>query len=130
MFQDSSGNKVSDRGLLVLSIVENDKKSSIGYFILKWHLKNDKSPLSVTFYREAELKPFTKINNSEELGQYILKERKRLKLTQKEISEFTDVGKKYVLELEKGKSTAQIGKIFEVLNGLGLELHLIKRGES
>ena len=106
------------------------QKSLIGYLLLKWFLKNDTSPLSVTFYRGAELKSLTKINNPEELGQYLLKERKRLKLTQKEISEFTDVGRKFVLELEKGKSTSQIGKIFEVLNGLGLELHLIKRGES
>ncbi len=81
------------------------------------------------FLMGADLKPFTRINNSQELGEYIRKERKKLKLTQKEISEFTDVGRKFVLELEKGKSTAQIGKIFEVLNGLGLELHLIKRGE-
>ena len=76
------------------------------------------------------MKLSTKINNPEELGRYILKERKNLKLTQKEISEFTDVGRKFVLELEKGKTTAQIGKIFEVLNALGLELHLIKRGNS
>ncbi len=71
----------------------------------------------------------SKINNPKELGEYILRERKKLQLTQKEISDFTDVGRKFVLDLEKGKTTAQIGKIFEVLNGLGLELHLIKRGE-
>jgi y4mF family transcriptional regulator len=76
------------------------------------------------------LKYHTKINNPKELGEYILRERKKLKLTQKEISDFTDVGRKFVLDLEKGKTTAQIGKIFEVLNGLGLELHLIKRGEG
>ena len=76
------------------------------------------------------MKSSTKINNPKELGQYILKERKNLKLTQKEISEFNDVGRKFVLELEKGKATAQIGKIFEVLHGLGLEFHLIKRGDS
>ncbi len=79
---------------------------------------------------EDKLKPSTKINNPEELGRFICRERKILRLTQKEISEFTDVGRKFVLELEKGKATAQIGKIFEVLNGLGLELHLIKRGDS
>lgn len=71
-----------------------------------------------------------KVNNPKELGEYIRQERKKLQLTQKEISDFTDVGRKFVLDLEKGKSTTQIGKIFEVLNGLGLELHLIKRGES
>jgi len=76
------------------------------------------------------LKLSTKVNNPKELGEYFCKERKRLKLTQKEISEFTDVGRKFVLELEKGKVTAQIGKVFEVLNGLGLELHLIKRGDG
>ena len=76
------------------------------------------------------MKLSTKINNPKELGEYLCKERKRLQLTQKEISEFTDVGRKFVLELEKGKVTAQIGKVFEVLNGLGLELHLIKRGDG
>jgi len=31
---------------------------------------------------------------------------------------------------KKVKQPLKIGKIFEVLNGLGLELHLIKRGDS
>ncbi|WP_198408339.1 helix-turn-helix domain-containing protein [Desulfobacula toluolica] len=54
---------------------------------------------------------------------------KSLKLTQKEISEFSDVGRKFIIELEKGKATAQLGKVFELLNSLGLECHLIKRGD-
>ena len=76
-----------------------------------------------------KLKSSTKINNPNELGQYLLKERKRLKLTQKEISEFSDVGRKFIIELEKGKTTAQLGKVFELLNSLGLEFHLVKRGD-
>ncbi len=72
----------------------------------------------------------TKINNPKELGRYFLKERKNLKLTQKEISEFADVGRKFIIELEKGKATAQLGKVFELLNSLGLELHLTKRGDN
>jgi len=76
------------------------------------------------------LKSSTKINNPKELGQYLLKERKNLKLTQKEISEFADVGRKFIIELEKGKETAQLGKVFELLNSLGLELHLTKRGDN
>ena len=75
------------------------------------------------------MKSSIKINNPKELGQHLLKERKRLKLTQKEISEFSDVGRKFIIELEKGKTTAQLGKVFELLNSLGLELHLIKRGD-
>ena len=54
---------------------------------------------------DNELKPSTKINNPMALGQYLLKERKSLKLTQKEISEFADVGRKFILEFEKGKTT-------------------------
>jgi len=76
------------------------------------------------------LEPSTKISSPEELGLYLLQERKRLKLTQKEISEFADVGRKFIIELEGGKATAQLGKVFELLNSLGLELHLIKRGDS
>ena len=71
----------------------------------------------------------TRVKNPEELGQSLLRERKNLKLTQKEISEFTDVGRKFVMGLEKGKISAPIGKIFEVVNALGMELHLIKRGD-
>ena len=76
------------------------------------------------------MKPTTKIENPEELGKYLFKERKYLKLTQREISEFADVGRKFIIEIEKGKATAQLGKVFELLNSLGLELHLIKRGDS
>jgi y4mF family transcriptional regulator len=76
------------------------------------------------------LKSSSKIENPQELGKHLLKERKHLKLTQREISEFADVGRKFIIEVEKGKATAQIGKVFELLNSLGLELHLIKRGES
>ncbi len=76
-----------------------------------------------------KLKSSTKINNPKELGKYLLEERKSLKLTQKEISEFCDVGRKFIIELEKGKATAQLGKVFELLNSLGLEFHLIKRGD-
>ena len=76
------------------------------------------------------MKSSTKINNRKELGLYLLKERKNLKLTQKEISEFADVGRKFIIELEKGKETAQLGKVFELLNSLGLEFHLIKRGDK
>mgnify|MGYP001580221522 FL=1 len=77
----------------------------------------------------GKLKTSIKINNPKELGRHLLNERKRLKLTQKEISEFSDVGRKFIIELEKGKATAQLGKVFELLNSLGLELHIIKRGD-
>ncbi len=86
--------------------------------------------LNGNFSWGKKMKSPTKINNPKELGESILRERKKLQLTQKEISDFTDVGRKFVLDVEKGKTTAQIGKIFELLNSLGLELHLIKRGES
>ncbi len=76
------------------------------------------------------MKTSTKISGPEEFGRRIRRERKALELTQQEISEYTDVGRKFVIELEKGKETAQIGKIFQVIEGLGLELHIVRRGEG
>lgn len=105
-------------------------KYPIRYFCLCLVNKTDKSVRSETFIMDHKMKPLTKIKNPKELGQCLLKDRKNLKLTQKEISEFADVGRKFIIEVEKGKTTAQLGKIFELLNSLGLELHLIKRGDG
>jgi hypothetical protein len=35
-----------------------------------------------------------------------------------------------IINKDRFKATAQLGKVFELLNSLGLELHLIKRGDS
>ena len=62
------------------------------------------------------------IKNSRELGACIRAERKRLKVTQKELAMTAGVGLRYLIELERGKPTARMEGMFKVLQALGLNL--------
>lgn len=64
-----------------------------------------------------------------ELGQLIKTERKRRKLTQTELGKLSGTSINFVSQIESGKSTAQIGKVFRVLQILGFELHC-QRGQK
>jgi len=58
------------------------------------------------------LKPSTRINNPKELGRFFCKERKILKLTQKEISEFLATPSRFLLR-EKCAKCHTLDRIFE-----------------
>ena len=62
------------------------------------------------------------ILNSKQLGAAIRTERKRLKVTQKELAMTAGVGLRYLIELERGKPTARMEGVFKVLQTLGLKL--------
>ncbi|KTD60036.1 helix-turn-helix domain-containing protein [Legionella shakespearei] len=63
------------------------------------------------------------------LGQAIERERKRRRLTQTQLAELSNTSINFVSQIERGKKTAQIGKIIDVLQILGLQL-VIERGSS
>lgn len=65
----------------------------------------------------------------EELGAAIRAERKAQGLTQTELADACDVSLSFVVGLERGKSTAEIGKALLVIQTLGINLYLKKRGE-
>ena len=62
------------------------------------------------------------VTNSKELGEVIRSERKRLKVTQRELAMTAGVGLRYLIELERGKSTARMEGVFKVLQVLGMKL--------
>lgn len=62
------------------------------------------------------------IANSRELGVAIREERKRLKVTQKQLAMTAGVGLRYLIELERGKPTARMEGVFKVLQALGSRL--------
>lgn len=64
-----------------------------------------------------------------ELGLKIKKERKSQSLTQTELGEITGTSINFISHIEAGKMSAQIGKVFRVLQVLGIELHY-KRGPA
>jgi len=59
-----------------------------------------------------------------ELGRVVRDTRRALGLTQPDLALSTGVGVRFLVDLEKGKPTAQIGKIMQVLAALGIEIRL------
>lgn len=61
-----------------------------------------------------------KIENTEQLGQLIRNRRKELGVTQKELAMVCGTGLRFIVDLEKGKPTCQLGKTLQVAKALGL----------
>lgn len=59
---------------------------------------------------------------TEQVGQLIKKTRKSLGLTQKNLALTSGTGLRFIIDLEKGKSTCQLAKTLTVLNTLGIKL--------
>lgn len=57
-----------------------------------------------------------------DLGELIRRRRKALGLTQASLAEQATVGRRFLIELEEGKPTAQIGKVLRILSMLGVSL--------
>ncbi len=61
------------------------------------------------------------------IGEVIRKTRKLQKVTQKDLALTSGTGLRFIIDLEKGKPTCQIGKTITVLNTLGIQLDLTHR---
>ena len=62
------------------------------------------------------------MKNTEQVGTAIRTRRKQLKITQKELAMTCGTGLRFIVDLEKGKPTCQIGKTLQVLQALGLAI--------
>ena len=60
--------------------------------------------------------------DTEAIGAIVREERKATGLLQTELAAVSGVGVRFLIELEAGKPTAQIGKVIDVLNALGCSL--------
>jgi len=56
------------------------------------------------------------------LNKFVRLKRKSLKMTQKEMSEKSGVGIRFIRELERGKETLKMDKVNQVLDLFGYEL--------
>jgi HTH-type transcriptional regulator/antitoxin HipB len=61
---------------------------------------------------------------AQEIGQIARECRKRLGVTQKDLALTSGTGLRFIIELEKGKETCQIGKVLTVLQTLGIRIAL------
>ena len=60
----------------------------------------------------------------EQIGKQVRDRRKALGVTQEQLALTANTGLRFIIELEKGKPTSQIGKVLDVLNALGIGLEI------
>ena len=70
------------------------------------------------------------IRTSEDIGQYIRKRRKEIGVTQRDLALTAGTGLRFIVELENGKSTCQLGKVLQVLQVLGIHCDLTTNDEE
>ncbi len=68
------------------------------------------------------------INDIETLGKELKKQRKKLRYTQAYISEVTGFSVSFISDVEKGKATAEIGKVLHYAHMLGMDVKIEARG--
>jgi len=64
----------------------------------------------------------TRITTSDDLGRLIRHTRKKLGLTQSQLAAASGTGVRFIVDLERGKETARLGKALRVLKMLGITL--------
>lgn len=67
--------------------------------------------------------------DAKEFGEIIRKRRKELNYTQGYISEMSGLSVSFISDLERGKSTIELGKAVFLANLLGLNCFMEKRGK-
>jgi len=67
--------------------------------------------------------------DSKSIGDLIKTVRKEQRFTQAEAAGYLNVGIRFLSELENGKSTVQLGKVLQVLEGLGYEILLVPKSK-
>ena len=69
----------------------------------------------------------TKIKNAEDLGRVVREARKAQKLSQDNLAGMAGTGRRFIVDLEKGKETVQFGKVLRVLATLGVPVATIRK---
>ncbi|HAF01733.1 MAG TPA: transcriptional regulator [Methylophilaceae bacterium] len=77
---------------------------------------------------DSEAKQPIKIKSTQDLGQLVREYRVAQKMTQADILGLANTGNRFIVELENGKPTVQFQKVLDVLDALGLELAIRKKG--
>jgi y4mF family transcriptional regulator len=60
-----------------------------------------------------------------EIGTLARETRKKMKVTQRDLALTSGTGLRFLIELEKGKETCQIGKVLTVLQTLEIRIQLV-----
>lgn len=69
--------------------------------------------------------PLIPVQSVAEIGQRVRKARKEQNFTQQTVSGFMDISPRLLSELERGKETAQVGKVMQILHDIGLDVYIV-----
>ena len=70
------------------------------------------------------------VQTAEELGRVARTHRKQRRLTLETVSGLGNLSTRFLSEFERGKETAEIGKVLKALRTLGLEVIIQPRGRA
>lgn len=70
------------------------------------------------------------MRTAEDIGSAIRAKRQAIGLTQVELAQLAGVGERFLSELERGKATAELGKVLRVCLRVGLDLTLSPRNHQ
>jgi HTH-type transcriptional regulator/antitoxin HipB len=68
--------------------------------------------------------------STKDIGELVKRLRAGLGVTQRRLALTSGTGLRFIIDLEKGKDTCQIGKVLTVLNTLGIKINLIDPGSN
>lgn len=72
--------------------------------------------------------PIGIVHSTNDIGKAVRAKRKSDGLTQVDAAALCGVGTRFLGELERGKESAQVGKVIRIVQGLGLEIQLALKG--
>jgi y4mF family transcriptional regulator len=70
------------------------------------------------------------MTSSSDIAATVKAARRALKLRQADLAAAAGVGLRFLIELEAGKPTVQLGKTLDVLNALGIDCTFVSRLEA
>lgn len=70
------------------------------------------------------------IYDTKTLGKLIRDRRKYLGYTQETVSNYTNLSKSFISDVENGKKSAEIEKIIYLINSLGMDINVEPRGSK
>lgn len=70
------------------------------------------------------------IDTAERFGHLVRERRRALKLQQRELALAANVGERFIVDLEAGKPTCQLGKALAVAHALGIRLVDAGQGQT
>jgi HTH-type transcriptional regulator / antitoxin HipB len=91
-----------------------------GNILLTFTPKKLECSRTVTFWDRIKAVKYT----PREIGELIRETRKGLGVTQKALALTSGTGLRFIIELERGKATAEIGKVLTILQTLGIQITL------